>query len=453
MSGPGTYSAIVLGAGISGLVSASVLLRQGADSVAIVDEFPEVGGNHRSFDIGGYTFDIGSLIFQDDSPLLAHFPELLSLYVPIQPTWTRVNPQGRVTTYPFSVRDDLLDAGPRECSMIVASIAKNRVLMRGRQHTAADFAHYWLGDRLAHRSGLDHYIERFCGMPGDQIDLDFARSRMMWIAEYGRAGKALRHVIAARNGQQQPRTNTQLVRCREGFPALYQPAVDRLRSAGAEVHLGTATKSIERTDDGFVVHTAAGALRAPRVISTIPIPAALELIGEQPVRLPSVTLTSLFYSFEGTKGFDSSVLYNFSYGGAWKRLTVHSDFYGTVDGREYFSVEVPGEEPLAATDCDADFRSHVASMGLFSGSLKLEGDAIHENAYPIYTLGSAARAADARSLLGSHGIESLGKQGAFAYQPTARVSTHHAERALGAAPSPESRLAPTDNSLQAPGDQ
>lgn len=453
MSAPETYSAIVLGAGISGLVSASVLLKQGAESVAIVDEFPQVGGNHRSFDIKGYTFDIGSLIFQDDSPLLAHFPELLPLYVPIHPTWTRINPQGQVAAYPISVREDLLAAGPRECSAIVASIAKNRVLLHNKQHTAADFAHYWLGDRLTHRSGLDHYIERFCGMPGDQIDLDFARSRMMWIAEYGRPRKAFSYVMSSRKEQPPQRTNTQLVRCREGFPTLYQPAVDRLQRAGAEVHLGTRTESIERTDDGFVVQTAAGAFRAPRVVSTIPIPSALELIGERPVRLPSVTLTSLFYSFAGRRGFDSSVLYNFSFGGAWKRLTVHSDFYGTVDGREYFAVEVPGSEPLAAEDCDRDFRSHVASVGLLDGSLQLEGQAIHENAYPIYTLGSATRAAEARALLGAFGIESLGKQGAFAYQPTARVSTHHAERSLGAAASPDQRPALLDTNRQSSGDQ
>src|ERR1700682_4075212 len=49
---------------------------------------------------------------------------------------------------------------------------------------------------------------------------------------------------------------------------------------------------------------------------------------------------SLFYSFSGERGFKESVLYNVSHAGAWKRLTVYSDFYGRVGGREFFAVEV-----------------------------------------------------------------------------------------------------------------
>src|SRR4051812_41254277 len=67
--GSSIRDAIVLGAGISGLVSASVLLGQGAQEIVILDEYDHVGGNHIDRSIGDYTFDIGSLIFQDDSPL------------------------------------------------------------------------------------------------------------------------------------------------------------------------------------------------------------------------------------------------------------------------------------------------------------------------------------------------------------------------------------------------
>jgi len=73
------FEVIVLGAGISGLVAASVLLKQGCQNVLVVDEYAHIGGNHIDRSIGGYTFDIGSLIFQDDSPLLVHLPEILPL--------------------------------------------------------------------------------------------------------------------------------------------------------------------------------------------------------------------------------------------------------------------------------------------------------------------------------------------------------------------------------------
>jgi len=92
---------LVLGAGISGLVAADVLLKQGAKNVI-------------DCRIGEYTFGIGSFIFQDDSPLLEHFPEIRPLYVPIVPSWGRLNPQGVVTQYPISIKDDLIIAGPVE---------------------------------------------------------------------------------------------------------------------------------------------------------------------------------------------------------------------------------------------------------------------------------------------------------------------------------------------------
>jgi len=103
---------VVLGAGMSGLVGTTVLLDQGAGRVVVLDTYQAVGGNHLDVRLGPFTFDVGSFIFQDDSPLLVHFPELLELYVPIKPSWSRLNPQGVVTEYPFSVRVDVLDAGP-----------------------------------------------------------------------------------------------------------------------------------------------------------------------------------------------------------------------------------------------------------------------------------------------------------------------------------------------------
>jgi len=58
-----TFEVMVLGAGISGLVSASVLLKQGYQNIIVVDEYDHIGGNHIDCSIGEYTFDIGSFIF------------------------------------------------------------------------------------------------------------------------------------------------------------------------------------------------------------------------------------------------------------------------------------------------------------------------------------------------------------------------------------------------------
>lgn len=427
-----TFDAVVLGAGISGLVSASILVQQGCTRVAVVDGYPEVGGNHIDCAHNDYTFDVGSLVFQDDSPLLAHFPEILERYVPISPTWSRLNPQGVITQYPFSIRDDLVAAGPVECARILLSAAYARLFHR-TMHNARDFARHWLGARLLHRSGLENYMERFCGLPADRIDLAFAEKRMLWIAEYASIPNLVRRFVTSltRPSALQP-TNQQLARPREGFAYLYAPAVRRLTEAGVTFLLGTETRAIQKVAGTFHVDTGQRVITAERLVSTVPIDhvrAACGLLTDD--RLPTVTLISLFFSFAGDRGFDSSILYNFAHGGAWKRLTMYSDFYGRVDGQEYFGVEVIADEAVVdVRSAEQDFRQHTAENALFDGDLQLEGSHTLCHAYPIYTERAGERAEAAIASLREWGVESFGRQGGFRYQPTARVSTQEAEAAL-----------------------
>lgn len=422
------YDAIVLGAGVSGLVSASVLAQQGCRRILVVEEYAHIGGNHIDWSLGGYTFDIGSLIFQDDSPLLRHFPQLLPRYVPIRPRWARLNPQRLITAYPISVRDDILAGGPVEVARILASALYARVFQR-RMRNAREFARRWIGARLLHRSGLDAYMTRFYGIASDQIGFELARKRMQWISEHA----SLRALLGRLALRRPPApTNCQLARPREGFASLYAGATEALSARGVDFLTGTRLVRIEKLERGFVLFRDEGALVADRIVSTIPIP-RLQALCNLPVsqELETITLLALYFSFDGARGFEEEIIYNFSYDGAWKRLTMYSDFYGRAQGREYFGVEVIANHIGHSVDrAEADFRAHVAANGLFSGDLKLEGSQFLENAYPIYRNGADESAAEAVRSLRAFGIESLGRQGGFNYQPTARVSTIEAEAAL-----------------------
>ena len=422
----------MLGAGISGLVSASILLQQGHARVLVIDEYPHVGGNHIDQSHSGYTFDVGSFVFQDDSPLLRHFPELLSEYVVIEPSWGKLTPQGVITAYPFSLKDDVLAAGPVECLRMLASVLAAR--LRGRRmRNARDFARYWLGSRLLYRSGLERYMERFCGLPAEKIDMRFAEKRMQWISEHATAGHAVRMLRSASGRPAEPPPgNRQLARPREGFTHLYAPAVRQLEKRGATFRLGERVSRIVQVDERYRLHVGSSTVVTDRVISTIPVDRALGLCGiPTPRALPTVTLISLFFSFRGERGFDQSILYNFSHHGAWKRLTVYSDFYGTTEGREFFGVEVIAGQARGSVEyAEHDFRLHTAGDGLLLGDLRLEGSYVLDNAYPIYTERAGERAEGGIAALRAFGLESFGRQGGFEYQPTARVSTVEAEAAL-----------------------
>lgn len=423
------FDTIILGAGISGLVTASILSGAGDAKILVCDEYGHIGGNHIDWSSCGYTFDIGSLIFQDDSPLLKHFPDLLSLYVPIEPTWGRLNPQRRVTAYPISIRDDILRDGPSVIARIFGSVIYAR-LFRRKLLNAEDFARFWIGSYLFRRSGLKSYMARFYGLEPNQIDIELAQKRMQWISENASIANLIRRLVPRR--QEQSTQNKQMARPRQGFGLLYSAAEERLRKNGVEFKLGQELLSLSAKNEMFVLKTSTGDLWAKRIISTIPIKRAQQLCGITPKRdLKAITLIALYFSFAGARGFDQSILYNFSDKGAWKRLTVYSDFYGKANDREYFAVEVVSNFLDGTTeDAERDFRSHVRENGLFDGDLKLEGSQRLDNAYPIYSKGAAKYAEMAIDELSDHGVLTLGRQGAFNYQPTARATTIEAEAVI-----------------------
>jgi len=420
------YDAVVLGAGASGMISASILLNQGTDNLLLLDEYGELGGNHISKNIGAYSYDIGSFFFQAGSPLATHFPELMDYYIPSPYSIARITPRGTVAPYPFSIKKDVLAAGPAEWARIGLS------LLRARMFTDADanalaFSHYWLGRRFTKRSGLENYMTRFFGVPPSAIEAIFAQKRMRWIKDNASLRK-----LYSYSRTKIPPSPMQYVRPREGFAHLYGAVERSIRERGGEIRLGETINAIGRDDHGFRIETARGPIRTSNLISTMPIEKVTALCGIEPERgLTTVALISLFYSFAGDRGFAENVLYNFTHDADWKRLTMHSDFYGLANNRSYFSVEVVtrGAEP-DFTNADRDFREHVQKCGLFRGDLSLEGSALTKNLYPIYTTGSGEAAARAIRKLRDFGILSFGKQGGFDYQPTAWVSGIVAEKEL-----------------------
>lgn len=422
------YDAIILGAGISGLVSAAILKAQGYHNILVLDEYGKLGGNHINCDIGSYTFDIGTFIFQDDSPLLAHFPELLPYYLPIEPSFSKLTPQGRIAIYPLSIKDDVLQSGIWGCFRIGASLLYSR-LTNSPTKNARNFARYWMGDYLLTRSGLQSYMTRFFGITADRVDIDFAQKRMLWIKELSSPSGLFRHLTRRRSATP---PNRQLARPRSGLHDLYTVAANTLRQRGVDFQLGCDFQALHRAEGEFVLQSRNVLYRGRRLISTIPVNRALSICGLPcDDGLQTVTLISLFFSFSGRRGFDTSIFYNFSYDGKWKRLAMYSDFYGTVDGREYFGVEVissSAADGIAAAE--QDFRSHVTRNGLFQGDLLLEGSRLVTQAYPIYTNQAQQKASRAIGRLAAFGIESFGRQGGFDYQPTARVSTQNAETHL-----------------------
>ena len=109
------FDAVVLGAGASGMASASILLNRGVKSVLLLDKYDHLGGNHISVEIGPYSFDIGSFFFQDESPFTQHFPE---------PGWVEHDPREIWDSQLRAARGVLEKAGANAAD--IAAIAASR---------------------------------------------------------------------------------------------------------------------------------------------------------------------------------------------------------------------------------------------------------------------------------------------------------------------------------------
>lgn len=421
------FDAIVLGAGISGLVSAYLLADRGK-RVLLLDDYAELGGNHISRDIGGMSFDIGCFFFHENSAFFRHFPQLLRLYLPAETRVVKVRPDGGISGYPFDLRHDLLSLPFAKQAHILSSLIRSRLTV-DRRASALDFITYWVGREFADVSGLVPYLRRFYSAEPNQVESSFARKRMGWVARNANLAGLLRSL----RRQPETETNACFVRPKAGFREIYSKVAEMFREKGAVVQLAAAVQAIAQTGDGsMTVALASGSVHAAELFSTVPLATALRYCG-MPVlaELKSASLVSLFYSFTGNRGFDGNVLYNFHDRGLWKRLTFHSDFYGETAGRAYFSVEFTAiGEPLTIDHYDEDFRKDAARKRLFEGDLVLEGANMLDHAYPVYLKGATAAADRAIEDLARFGVRSYGRQGGFDYQPTGDVSASVAERTI-----------------------
>lgn len=421
-------TAIVLGAGISGMTIAEGLVDRGY-AVTILDAYERPGGNHLSWTVGPYTFDIGTIYFPQHSPVAELVPNIADLWVEAEHTVERITPSGTVQAYPLSLRNELLARSPFYIATVGAQILRQKLRLRAPE-TVHQFVRYYIGERLLQDSGLLLFMQRFYNLPIDQVGFSLAKRRMAWISDHAglrmqarkawtRIGRLLRGRVTAEPDNWFARA--WYVRPKAGFSAMYTPAAERLRTKGVAIRLGENFKSIARSADGFEIVTDGGSLSAARLVSTIPLEIVSPLIGLPVDDLPrSSPLLTLCLRFRGKRGFGAEVLYNFHRNGAWKRLTMHSDFYGKADGWEYLAVEITLQQDAVDAEAQfAAFRAMTRGVGLFDGELEMVDHHVTRFAYPVYDAGSEAKRTAALGALHALGVETVGRQGSFEYVPVA----------------------------------
>ena len=421
------HEIIILGGGAAGLTAASILSDK-YPNILILESFSRLGGTHRSIEANGFTFDIGSFLFYPHNILFQRHPRLLDTTVPATCQQERIRPDGKVRTYPFALQE-LREISNWQKTHFFLSLLKGK-LATGPCKSLELACHRMLGRAFYEYSGLSNYVARFYGpdLPDSLISPVFVDKRLQFLKQRTRLDAALKMIWRASFAHAHRRKVTPLghgvvgrVRGEAGFPEMYAPVAEDLAQKGVTIQLDAPLESICKTGNRFELVSRDGIFSSAQIVSTVPIELLMELIeGTGSPRLPSSPLLTLCVSFAGSRGFDGGILFNFHASGRWKRLTMHSDFYGVRQDREYFSVEVPvsAAHPLSDAEAFADFGKSVRALGLFKGDLRLEESVLTPLAYPRYEIGYEEPLANMLAKIDEFGIITVGRQGRFDYLPT-----------------------------------
>lgn len=404
----------VLGGGVAGVTAANELRTRGFD-VDLIERGSGLGGLHRTVQIEGLTFDIGTFLFNTKHELIKTFPFLASSFVPIKPKRISITPSGNIDTYPLSVRGYMRDNGLGIFCYSLADLVYSRI-RHHRRDTVPAYAHYYMGSVIYKRSGLKNYIERLYQMKDDELGLDFAKQRLHNLADHTPSKILSTKLVRSWKRSTGTVLNRNLVRPVAGFDYVYEQIRDHLREHGVTVHLNSTIKAVKRCGAGFELTRDSETVYYDRIISTIPTPIMLRLIGEQPEgNMDHMALYSMFYV--GRLTYRASIIYNFTLHGFWKRITVFSSYYGQHQGQDYLTVEATtqdiSERALAALR--HDFEQHALHYGLFLEPPQFMGATVTERAYPIFRGGESDRLLREKSKLSTFGIDFVGRQGNFEY--------------------------------------
>lgn len=427
--------ALVLGAGIAGLYSASRLVDLGYQ-VDILESSDRCGGTHRSANIGPYTFDVGSIFYNANSPLFNLAEGLKEQCSQVRRRQRRIAPSGEITHYPVDPKQ-VLRSNPVSIPYKLASMAMSRLLVR-QDGTLDAICRKRMGRSFYEETGLKDYISRFHQMDTAEIDELFFFERMQFIDKATRILGILRYL--SRNPLSKRAFNPNpvrglLIRPYAGFDELFSPIRQRLEKCGVVFHFNQRVEAIDGPDKTFRVTTDAGEHRADAVVSTIPLDLLHQALFGEPAGLRSIDMTSLFVSAEFLHDDAGNVLFNFSRNGAWKRATIYSRLYPeAATDREFFTVEVtlPEGGTHHPEKSFADAKAHLESLGL-ARNMRLEGSDFVPAAYPLHTRTTRAAQEAAMARVQAQGILPAGRQGRFAYLPTSDLVIRKTNEALNSA--------------------
>jgi protoporphyrinogen oxidase len=395
----------VIGAGPAGLTAAYELSR-GGRPVTVLEQDPElVGGIARTANYKGFRFDIGGhRFFSKNQQIEDLWTEILGDRMLERDRLSRIYYRGRFFKYPLETRNVLTNLGVFESAACVMSYAASRLRPVPETKTFEDWVTNAFGRRL-YEMFFRSYTEKVWGIPCNQISADWAAQRIKDLSMRTLIRRALT-LSGRKNG---PVIKTLIDRFRypeHGPGQMWETLSDRIRKAGAQLHMGETVVGISRKNGRAVSVTTSGTSGsrihdAGHFISTMPIrklvralaPAApsevlaaadslkyrdfltVALIVEQPDLFPDQWI----YIHEPNVRVGR--IQNFK---NWSPAMVPDSKY-TVLGLEYFCFDSDDLWNTADSELVSMGAREVEALNLAQRSRIVDGTVVRQHAaYPVY---------------------------------------------------------------------
>ena len=280
----------IIGGGLTGLTTAYQLAEKKGDRVIVLEKLPRIGGLAGSFSEGGNTFDFGSHRIHP-----AYKPEALSLIRELCGTEVLKRERGGklrlrrnyinypITSYQMFKGIGLIESGLCALSLFGSKFRSLLIVEWNQPLKESDSFEKILrksaGNR-AYQLFYEPYAQKVWGIPPNEISSTAVKKRVSML-------KPL-HIIQSiiRKNFFKERTNIDFFYPRGGIGRISQRLGEEIVKRGGEIKTGVRVEKLLTSSNGRVnniVFSEQGrqqTLAVETVISTIPFPALVHLIGE-----------------------------------------------------------------------------------------------------------------------------------------------------------------------------
>ena len=272
----------VIGAGPAGLTAAYELTKADYD-VDVYEASGDVGGMAKSIELWGQTVDIGPhRFFSKDAKVNKLWLEVAGQDYVMVDRLTRIYYKGQFFQYPLKPFEALRKLGPWEATLCMVSFFKQQI--RPSKNPEADNFEDWViqnfGERL-YKHFFKGYSEKLWGIPGKQLDKEFAVQRIKNLDLW----EAIKNAFS-KGGNKHKTLLDRFAYPAYGTSMIYQRMRAYVENYGNQIHLkspikGLLTNPIGDSVTGVVDHE--GAQKAyDAVISSMPITHLVRSLPEVP---------------------------------------------------------------------------------------------------------------------------------------------------------------------------